>query len=174
MVWISSKSEVFQVSGGGGGGQKPPLRGVTFDLRCPFSNLNELFKWKVMCEHLVRICWNRRYVNFEGGRSPILGGVTCDLRCPSLNLPELFQSKAICENLVRIGWAFQELLCPQTCKHTNIQTNIQAFKKKIINAIENNKILFRADKNNAELDPWPKINVLTVIRTSMDGCSCSF
>ena len=34
-----------------------------------------------MCENLVWIGWNRRYVNFQvGGRSPLLGGlhVTCD------------------------------------------------------------------------------------------------
>ena len=77
-----------------------------------------------MCENLVRIGWNRMYVNLEGGRSPLLGGgVTCDLRFPSSNLAELFQSKVICENLVRIGWAFQELSCPQTNKQTYKHTN---------------------------------------------------
>ena len=39
MVSISSKSEVFEFSGG----QKPPIKGVTFDLCCPFSNSAELF-----------------------------------------------------------------------------------------------------------------------------------
>ena len=37
------------------GEQKPPIRGVTCDLRCPFSNLAELFQSKVMSENLVRI-----------------------------------------------------------------------------------------------------------------------
>ena len=37
------------------GGQKPPIRVVTCDLRCPFSNLAELFQSKVMYENLVRI-----------------------------------------------------------------------------------------------------------------------
>ena len=36
-------------------GQKPPIRGVTCDLRCPFSNLSELFQSTVMCENLVLI-----------------------------------------------------------------------------------------------------------------------
>ena len=38
-----------------GGGQKPPFRGVTCDLRCPSSNLAELFQSKVMCENFVLI-----------------------------------------------------------------------------------------------------------------------
>ena len=37
------------------GGQKPPIRGVTCDLRCHSSNLAELFQSKVMCKNLVRI-----------------------------------------------------------------------------------------------------------------------
>ena len=48
---MSSKSEVFEFSGG----QKPLLKGVTFDLRCPFSNSDELFQSKLMCENLVWI-----------------------------------------------------------------------------------------------------------------------
>ena len=54
------KSEVREFSGGGGGGeQKPPIRGggVTCDLRCPSSNLAEIFQSKAMCENLVRIGW---------------------------------------------------------------------------------------------------------------------
>ena len=39
------------------GGRSPLLRGVTCDLRCPSSNLAELFQSKVMCENLVRIGW---------------------------------------------------------------------------------------------------------------------
>ena len=54
--------------------------GVTFDLWCPFSNLDELFQSKVMCENLVWIGWNCKYVNFQGSRTPLLGGlhVTCN------------------------------------------------------------------------------------------------
>ena len=162
MVSISSKSEVFDFSGGPKKplnlpylvanaygfnffkigsiwifvGEKPPWwGGGTFDLRCPFSNADELFQSKVMCENLVQIGWNWRYVNFERGKkSPIRGGVTCDLQCPSSNLAELFRSKVICENLVRIGWAFQELSCPhtnkQTYKHTYIPTYKHPKKKK--------------------------------------------
>ena len=37
------------------GEQIPSIRGVTCDLRCPFSNLAELFQSKVMCENLIRI-----------------------------------------------------------------------------------------------------------------------
>ena len=33
-----------------GGGEKPPIRGITCDLQCPFSNLTELFQSKVVCE----------------------------------------------------------------------------------------------------------------------------
>ena len=91
------------------GGQKTPIRGFAFDLWCPFSNSHELFQSKAMCENLVWIGWNRRYVNFEGAEDPLLGGVTCDLRCPFLNLAEVFYIKVMCEILVRIGWGFQEL-----------------------------------------------------------------
>ena len=68
MVSISSKSEVFDFSRGGG--VETPIRGVTFDLLCPFSNADELFQTKVMCENLVWIGQNLRYVNFEGGKKP--------------------------------------------------------------------------------------------------------
>ena len=37
------------------GGRGPLLGGVTCDLRCPFSNLSELVKFKFLCENLVRI-----------------------------------------------------------------------------------------------------------------------
>ena len=39
---------------GGGGGRAPLFRGVTCDLRCPFSNLSELFQSKVICENFVQ------------------------------------------------------------------------------------------------------------------------
>ena len=57
-------------------GRNPLLGGgVTFDLWCPFLNLDELFQSKVMCGNLVWIGWKRRYVNFEGGgRPPVRGG----------------------------------------------------------------------------------------------------
>ena len=64
------------------GGRNPLLGGgggVKFDLWCPFSNSDELFQSKVLCENLVWIGWNWRYVNFRwwggGGRSPLLGGL---------------------------------------------------------------------------------------------------
>ena len=157
MVSISSKSEVFEFSGGGGGRspqlgvfhvtcdthfrtqmsysgqkscvkiwfglvepfrviiwifqgrQKPPVRGVTCDLRCPFSNLAELFQSKVICENLVRIGWAFQELScpqtfFWGSRNPLLRGVTFDLWCPFSNSDEIFQSKVMCENLVWIGW----------------------------------------------------------------------
>ena len=63
--------------------QKPLIKGVTCDLWCPFSNSDELFQSKVMCENLVRIGWAFQELSFEfsgGGRNPLLGGlqVTCD------------------------------------------------------------------------------------------------
>ena len=51
---MSSKSEVFEFSGGGGG-RSPLLGGVTCDLPCPFLNSDELFQSKVMCENFVRV-----------------------------------------------------------------------------------------------------------------------
>ena len=69
-------------------GKLPPIRGVTFELWCPFLNSSELFQSKFMCGNLVWIVWNRRHVNFEGGGKPPLVGVTCDLWCPFLNLTE--------------------------------------------------------------------------------------
>ena len=115
MVSISSKSEVSEFSGEA---ETPITGGHTFDLWCPFSNPDEQFQSNVMCENLLWIGRNRRYVNLREGRGqkPPIRGVTCDLRCPFSNLPELFQSKVMCENLVRIGWAFQELSCPQKKK----------------------------------------------------------
>ena len=57
------------------GGRNPLLGTVTFDLRCPFLNSDELFQSNFMCENLVWIDWNRRDVNFEGGGwPPVRGG----------------------------------------------------------------------------------------------------
>ena len=71
---ILSKSEIFEFSGG----QKPSIRGVTCDLRSPFSNLAELFQPKVMYEDLVRIGWAFRELSFEfsgeGAETPYYGG----------------------------------------------------------------------------------------------------
>ena len=72
--WLCLSRVIIWIFRGGGGGQKPPIRGVTRDLRCPFSNLAELFQSKVMCENLVWIGWNRRYIwpvmpIFETGRA---------------------------------------------------------------------------------------------------------
>ena len=49
------KSYHLNFSGVEGGGQKPLIREATCDLRCPFSDLAELFHAKVLCENLVRI-----------------------------------------------------------------------------------------------------------------------
>ena len=65
---MSSKSEFFEFSGGGEG--KGPLFGVvTCDLRCPFSNSDELFQSKVICENLVRTGWACKsyHLNFPVG-----------------------------------------------------------------------------------------------------------
>ena len=51
--WL--KSEVAQVNFEGGA--EAPIRVVICDLRCPFSNLAELFQSNVMREYLVRIGW---------------------------------------------------------------------------------------------------------------------
>ena len=59
---MSSKSEVFEFSGRG---QKPPIRGGTCDLQCPFSNLADLLQSKVMCENLFRISWTFQELSFE-------------------------------------------------------------------------------------------------------------
>ena len=75
-------------------GQKPPIRGVTYDLQCPFSNLVELFQSKVTCKFGSDwLSFSRVTVStniFLWGRNPLLGGVTSDLRCPFLNLAEVF------------------------------------------------------------------------------------
>ena len=52
-IWFGLVEIGGQLIFGGGGGK----RGVTYDLRCPFTNLPELFQAKVMCENLVRIAW---------------------------------------------------------------------------------------------------------------------
>ena len=72
----------------GVGGRSPLLGGVTCDLRYPFSNSDELFQSKVMCENLVRIGWAFQELSIEfsgvgggvGGRNALLGGlhVTCN------------------------------------------------------------------------------------------------
>ena len=61
----TDKKKKKKIRGGGGGG------GVTFDILCSFSNSDELFQSKVMCENLVWIGSNQRYVKFQGR-------VTCD------------------------------------------------------------------------------------------------
>ena len=90
-------------------GQKHPIRGVTCDLQCPFSNLAQLFQSKVICVNLVRIGWAFQELScptniFLWGKNPVGEGVTFDLWCPYLNSDELFQSKVMCGNLVWIGW----------------------------------------------------------------------
>ena len=96
--------------------QKSPIRGVTFDLWCPFSNSDELFMSKVMCENLVWIGWNRRYVNFQGEQKPpIMGGYMWPAM-PIFVHGWAISVKSLCENLVWIGWAFQELSWQQKKK----------------------------------------------------------
>ena len=86
-------------------GQKPPIRGVTFDMWCPFSNSNELFQSKVMCENLVWIGWNRRYVNFQGGQKPPIRGV---YMWPAMPIFELVRAISVKTRVkIWIGWAFQ-------------------------------------------------------------------
>ena len=64
-----------------GGGQKPPIRGVTYDLRCLFSNLAKLFQSKVMCENMVWIGLSFQELSCPqtffwgvGAETPISGG----------------------------------------------------------------------------------------------------
>ena len=74
--WLSLSRVILSTNifSGVGGGAETSIRGVTFDLWCPFSNSDVIFQSKAMCENLVWIGWNRRYVNFEGGRrAPIRG-----------------------------------------------------------------------------------------------------
>ena len=99
------------------GGRNPLLGGVTCDLRCPSSNLAELFHSKVMCENLVRIGWafqelscpqtkihtSKKKKKIKDATESHIMGVTCDLRCLFSNSNELFPSKVMCENLVWIG-----------------------------------------------------------------------
>ena len=99
--WLSLSRVIVSTNIFPGGGQKPPIREITFDLWCPFSNSDELF------QSCVKIWFGL----VEIGGMLMLRWVTCDLRCPFLNLAEHFQSKVMCENLVQIDWAFQELLC---------------------------------------------------------------
>ena len=89
-------------------GQKPPIRGVTCDLRCPFSNLAELFQsshaWKFGSDwlNLSRVIVSSNI--FSGGQKPPIRRVTFDLWCLFSNSDELFPSKVMCENLAWIGW----------------------------------------------------------------------
>ena len=59
-------------------GDRNPLLegGFRFDTWCPFLNLDEPFQSKVMCENLVWIGSNRRYVKFQGewGQNPPIRG----------------------------------------------------------------------------------------------------
>ena len=71
---MSSESEEFEFYRG----PKPPSRGVTCDLWCPFLNSDELFQSKVMCQNLVRIGWAFQELSLEfsrggGGRTPYWG-----------------------------------------------------------------------------------------------------
>ena len=139
MVYISSKSEVFDFSGW----QKTPIRWLTIiEKSRNYGNL----------PYLVVNAYGLNFIKiggiwiFRGGRGvekPPIRGVICDLWCPFSNSAELFQSKVMFENLVQIGWAFQELSCPQT--HPPTPTKKKK-KIKITDATESNtlgKILFR-------------------------------
>ena len=85
-----------------------------------------------MCENLVRIGWNRRYVNFQGwGRSPLLGGLhlTCDAyfhTWPS------YSSQKLCVNI----WF--GLVEPFRSYRGNIKKKKKKKKKKITDVTENN------------------------------------
>ena len=72
--WLSLSRVILVTNNLAGLGAETPYRGDTFDLWCPFSNTNELFQSKVKCKNLVRIGWNRRYVNFEEGQKPPIAG----------------------------------------------------------------------------------------------------
>ena len=102
------------------GGQKPPIRGVTCDLRCPFSNLDELFRLKVMCENLVWIGWNRKYVNFQGGQKPLVrGGYTW----PAVPIFELGRAISLKSHVWKFGsdWLSFSRVIVSTNEHTNIK-----------------------------------------------------
>ena len=100
MVYISSKSKVFDFSGE----QKPPIRGSCNNRKKLKLCESALFSSKCIW---IKFHQNRKYLNFpregEGGQKRPIRGVTCDLRCLSSNLPELFHSKVMCKNLVRTG-----------------------------------------------------------------------
>ena len=105
MVSISSKSDVFEFSGG----QKPPLGGLLLicdahlQTRMSYSSQKSCVKIRF---GLIEIGGMLIFGGGGGGgfsRSNLLGGIKCDLRCPFSNLAELFQSKVMCENLVWIG-----------------------------------------------------------------------
>ena len=88
MVKISSKSEVFDFSGG----QKTPIRGLTIiESNWNFWNL----------PYLVANTCGLNFIQIgdiwiiRAGQKPLIRGVTCDLRCPFWNLSELFQSKVV-------------------------------------------------------------------------------
>ena len=71
------------------GGRNSLSGGVTCDLQCPFSNLDELFQSIVMCENLVWIGWNQRYVDLKGGGRPPIRG---DYMRPAMPIFELGQA----------------------------------------------------------------------------------
>ena len=64
-----------------GGGAKVPIRRVTCGLRCPFSNLSELFQSKVMRENLIRIGWAFQELScpqtYKKKEPPIVGWGGC-------------------------------------------------------------------------------------------------
>ena len=70
--------------------------GVTFDLWYSFLNWDELFQSKAMCENLVWIGWNWRYVNFRGGGTPIRWRVGLHVTCDAhlRTFPSYFGQKS--------------------------------------------------------------------------------
>ena len=106
--WLSF-SRVIVITNKNPWGQKPPIRGVTFDLWSLFLNSDELFQSKFMCENLLWIGWNRGYVNFEERQKPPIRRGYMWPAMPICEFGRAFPVQSHVWKFGSYGWAFQEL-----------------------------------------------------------------
>ena len=136
--------------------------GVTCDLQCLFSNSDELFPSKVMCENLVWIGRNRKYVNYQGGQKPPIKG---GYMWPAMPIFEHGWAFSLKSHVWKFGpdWLSLSRVILSTNKHS-----LHPKKKKITDVTENNilgKILFRRIKTRKASRLWTARRGLTIIES---------
>ena len=136
MVWIGWNRRYVKIEGSG----RPPIKGVTCNLRCPFSSSDMLFQSKLY-ENLVWIGWNRRCA-FSGGQKPLISG---GYMWPAMPIFELDRAIPVKSHVWKFGsdWlSFSRVI---------VSTNIQKKKKHYKHNWKQYTSFFRTYKNQMRL-----------------------